>query len=147
MYGNAMGMQPIPQYNPYGLYGTNNRFNNYLPNNQVQAQTQTNGAIWVNGIEGGKAFQLPPNSNAVLLDSENEGIFYIKVSDSVGMCTLRVFKYVEITQNNTQATQTDMSEYVKRDEIEQIIKKIINGGVDNGEQPISTANSKSTAAK
>lgn len=138
MYGNAMGMQPIPQYNTYNPYNVNNRFNSYLPTNQTQ--TQTNGAIWVNGIEGGKAFQLPPNSNAVLLDSENEGIFYIKVSDSVGMCKLRVFKYVEITQNNTQATQTDMSEYVKRDEVEQIIKNLINGGVDNGKQFVSTAN-------
>lgn len=141
MYGNynnpAMSQIPqMAQYNPYSV-NSNNRFN-FLQSQATQFTTPTNGIIWVQGIEGAKAYQLVPNSNVMLLDSENEGIFYIKTSDSVGMCTLRVFKYTEITQNNTQ-NQADMSLYVKRDEIETIIKNYINGGADNGEQSISTA--------
>ena len=63
----------------------NNNFLNYQP--------QKNGINWVQGVEGAKAFQLMPNSNTVLMDSENDGIFYIKVCDNIGMCSLRKFRY------------------------------------------------------
>ena len=66
--------------------------------NPYMTQTQNNGINWVQGIEGAKAYQLTPNSNVILMDSENEGRFYIKVSDNVGMCNLRVFKYEEISR-------------------------------------------------
>lgn len=80
-------------------------------------QPRNNGINWVQGIEGAKAFQLMPSSNVMLLDSENEGIFYIKISDSVGMCQLRTFKYEEV-QN--APSQLDTSNYITRAEFEQI---------------------------
>ena len=94
----------------------------------------TNGVKWTQGIEGAKAFQLPPNSNAMLLDSENEGIFYIKTSDGIGMCNLRIFRYEEITSAPT--TKHDMTEYVRKDELEELIKSYLGGKSD--EQPVST---------
>ena len=97
-----------------------------------------NGIIWVQGIEGAKAYQLAPNSNAILLDSENDGKFYIKVSDNVGMCNLRTFSYTEVT--NTPTTQVDMSNYVTRQELETILRGIKN------EQPVS-GNAKSSGTK
>ena len=54
----------------------------------------TNNVLWVQGIEGAKAWQLNPNSMAILLDSENKGKMYIKVSDNIGMCSLRVFNTI-----------------------------------------------------
>lgn len=75
-----------------------------------------NGINWVQGMEGAKAYQLTPNSNTILLDSENEGIFYIKVCDSVGMCSLRVFKYSEVTEQPKAQT-----EYITRTELTDII--------------------------
>lgn len=100
----------------------------------------TNNIIWVQGIEGAKAYQLSPNSMAILLDSEDEGKMYIKVSDNIGMCTLRQFKYVEeapapatkVTINN----DLDLSEYVRKDELSNLIKEVIN------EQSVSTAATK-----
>lgn len=89
-----------------------------------------NGIIWVQGIEGAKAYQLSPNSNAILMDSENDGRFYIKVSDNVGMCNLRRFKYQEETE--TQTPQVDMSQYVTRQELENALRSI------KYEQPVST---------
>ena len=84
---------------------------------------------WVQGIEGAKAWQMQPNKNTVLMDSENDGIFYIKSCDQVGMCNLRVFKYEEIT--NTMKQQSvqpmDLSEYVKKSELESLIKSMIGG--------------------
>ena len=82
-----------------------------------------NGITWVQGIEGAKAYQLSPNSNAILMDSENDGRFYIKVSDNVGMCNLRSFSYQEIT---SQPKQVDMSDYVTRKELEEAIRSIRN---------------------
>ena len=102
-----------------------------------QYQPRTNGIVWVQGIEGAKAYQLMPNSNAILLDSENEGIFYIKTSDNVGMCNLRLFKYEEI--NNTPAPQIDTSQFVTRAELEDIIASLKGDKVD--EQPVSTVKS------
>jgi len=96
----------------------------------------TNNLIWVQGIEGAKAYQLSPNSMAILLDSESEGKMYIKVSDNIGMSTLRIFKYVEevaapatkVTINN----DLDLSEYVRKDELNKLIREVIN------EQSVST---------
>lgn len=105
-------------------------------NPYLQTQQNTNNINWVQGIEGAKAWQLQPNSNVVLLDSENDGRFYIKSSDAVGMCSLRVFKYEEITNTQKQTPGVDMSEYVKKSELETLIKSII-GGMSN-EQSIST---------
>ena len=107
------------QQNPYLMQRTN-------PYYQPQ---QNNGITWVQGIEGAKAWQLSPNSNAILLDSENDGRFYIKMSDSVGMCTLRTFKYEEITNQPTQP-QIDLSEYVKRTELESLINSMLGGRKD-----------------
>ena len=106
--------------------------------NQIYPRpAMNNGITWVQGIEGAKAFQMAPNSNAILMDSENDGRFYIKVSDNVGMCNLRKFKYEEETNTSTQV---DMSNYVTRKELEDAIRSI------KYEQPIST-NAKSNGSK
>ena len=101
--------------------------------------TNHNGINWVQGIEGAKAYQLVPNSNSILMDSENDGIFYIKVSDNVGMCNLRTFRYEEIT-NAPVSSNIDLSGYVRKDELEQLVSSMI--GVKN-EQSISATKSKS----
>ena len=98
---------------------------------------QMNGIVWVQGIEGAKAYQLQPNSNAILMDSENDGTFYIKVSDNVGMCTLRTFSYTEVSQ---VPNSVDLSGYVTKQELEEAIRSIKN------EQSVPT-NTKSTGSK
>ena len=114
----------------------NNVQNPYLQN-RVPTFPQNNGINWVQGIEGAKAWQLTPNSNVMLLDSENDGRFYIKVSDNVGMCTLRTFAYEEIT--DTPTTQNiDLSQYVKRSELESLLNEMLGG---TNEQSVSTTKS------
>ena len=104
MYQNTMNAPYLPQRNTY--YPMNN-----------------NGITWVQGIEGAKAYQLLPNSNVLLMDSENDGRFYIKVSDNVGMSSLRVFQYTEIDQNAVKAQPSgiDLTEYVRKDELQSLI--------------------------
>ena len=110
-------------------------------NPYLQPQQNTNNINWVQGIEGAKAWQMQPSSNVVLLDSENDGKFYIKSSDAVGMCSLRTFKYEEVTTLPKQTPEVDMSEYVKKSELETLIKSIL-GGVAN-EQSVSTTDGNS----
>ena len=104
----------------------------YAPNN--------NGITWVQGVEGAKAYQLMPNANIMLLDSENDGIFYIKTSDNVGMCNLRVFKYEEITEQQKTQPVIDTSQFVTKAELEEALNKI-RGGYKH-EQTISTVKPK-----
>ena len=104
--------------------------------NPYMTSQPSNNINWVQGIEGAKAWQMQPNCNTILLDSENDGRFYIKSSDAVGMCNLRIFKYEEITNVQKQASEIDLSEYVKKSELEALIKSII-GGKEN-EQSVST---------
>lgn len=112
----------------------NNQFSSYF-NPTSGASASTNNIVWVQGIEGAKAWQLPPNSMIILLDSEVEGKMYIKVSDNIGMSSLRIFNYVEevsSTSNNVTTNDLDLSQFVKKDEIKNLIKEVIN------EQPIQT---------
>lgn len=123
-----MGQQGQP--NPY--YGAQKQ---YYP----QMGQPQNGINWVQGIEGAKAYSLPPNSNVQLLDSENDGIFYIKISDNIGMCQLRIFKYEEITEKQNKRFEGDLSEYVRKDELGDMLNALI-GGVRR-EQSVQTTES------
>lgn len=122
-----------------------NAFTNPYP--QYQHYPYTNNNInWVQGIEGAKAYQLQPNSNVILMDSENDKTFYIKVSDNVGMCNLRIFKYEEITNTSTTVNP---EEYVRKadlkNEVENLINSMLGGRVD--EQSVSTVKSNKTITK
>jgi hypothetical protein len=100
--------------------------------------------VWVQGIEGAKAYQLMPNANAILMDSENDKRFYIKVADNVGMCTLRTFSYEEITET---PTTPDMSQYVTRDELNTMLQNMLGGNTDEQSIPTTKPKSKSVITK
>ena len=121
-YGNQFNPQMTPMQNPY----LQTRQNVNEPVNTIN---------WVQGIEGAKACQLPPNSNTILMDSENNGIFYIKISDNIGICTLRKFKYEEITDTVNTARSVDLSEYVKKSELATLINSMLGG--NKNEQLVS----------
>ena len=114
-----------------------NNANPYMSRPQAFQPQQNNGIIWVQGIEGAKAYQLAPNSNIMLLDSENDGRFYIKTSDNIGMCNLRIFQYSELTDQPVETPSVDLSQYVTREELKNILAGL--GGNSNGEQSVSTA--------
>jgi hypothetical protein len=129
-YGNYMGMG----YNP-GTYGQN--FYSYPGNTPAN---QNNGINWVQGLEGAKAYQLTPNSNIILLDSEQDR-FYIKTADNIGMCTLRTFDFTEVTEDKTTQAPIkntiDMSNYVTRKELNDALSRI-KGGKYNGKQSVQS---------
>lgn len=115
------------------------------PYQQQQPRQFGNTINWVQGIEGAKAFQLGPNSNAMMLDSENDGIFYIKTSDNVGMCNMRTFKFEEVTNAQSQSA-VDLTAYVRKDELQELLKTILNSEVSN-EQTVSATTESTNGTK
>lgn len=141
MNGINYGQMPMYQ-NPYQMPQSNM----YMPKQLVP---QNNGINWVQGIEGAKAYQIPQNSNIILMDSEKNRM-YIKTSDNIGMCNLRIFDFTEVTEtsqgHNSVATQPDLSQYVTRDELNNILEQL-NGGNDNEQSVQPTKSNKSTSTK
>ena len=140
---NGINYGQLPMYqNPYQMPQSNM----YMPK---QLSPQNNGIIWVQGIEGAKAYQIPQNSNIILMDSEKNRM-YIKTSDNIGMCNLRIFDFTEVTEtsqgHNSVATQPDLSQYVTRDELNNILEQL-NGGKDNEQSVQPTKSNKSTSTK
>ena len=128
--------------NNYNYTPQRNQFSSYFNPANV-ASASTNNLIWVQGIEGAKAWQLNPNSMVVLLDSEAEGKMYIKVSDNIGMAKLRIFNYIEeVPETNSTVTinqDYDLSQFVKKDELISLVKELMKN-----EQSVSTATTEST---
>ena len=120
--------------------------NPYPMQNQYMTQQQkSNGITWVQGIEGAKAYQMSANSNAIMLDSEIDGRFYIKTCDDVGMSKLRVFKFEEVTDFAPQTNNVDLSQYVRKDELQALLSNVLSTQeVVNNEQSISTAKRNTT---
>ena len=107
-------------YNPFQVGYTFNQ------NPQPTTPNMVNDIHWVQGIEGAKAYQVPPNGRTVLLDSEQNRM-YIKTCDNIGMCDLRIFDFSEVSVNNTgsiAAPQIDTSEFVTKKELNDAIQKI-----------------------
>ena len=116
-YGNNLNA-------PYGQVGYSPFFNGKNYNQyQQQNETPTNNLLWVQGIEGAKALMLPPNSRIICLDSEIENRAYIKISDELGATKLRKFELTEI--NDAGTTSNDLSDYVRKDELQQLIMNLI----------------------
>ena len=121
--------------NQYGYGQPQSMYNPQVQNSYGFNTPYVSGINWAQGIEGAKAFRMKPNDMVIILDSENEGVMYIKTSDSIGMCTLRTFNYHEVTQqlaNNSH--NTDMSEYVKSSDldarVEAIVNRLLGGGTN-----------------
>ena len=101
-------------------------FMNPYQNPYQNARTSTNSINWVQGIEGAKAFTLMPKENVILMDSEVNDKFYIKICDDIGRCTLRVFKYHEEIETPA-APPADLSEYVKKSELQALLNEMLGG--------------------
>ena len=92
--------------------------NYYYPYQQPQAP------VAVMGIEGAKAYNVPPNSAAVLFD-RNDDVFYLKTTDQSGYPTLRMFTFKECEQPNEQAGREEIESLRKEmEDVKQHIRTI-----------------------
>lgn len=126
---NNFGMTP---YNPFqprqqGFQGQPQMFPGQQPQNLIR----------VTGMDGAKAYQMPPNSSVALFD-EGEDIFYVKTTDGAGFPTVRAFAFTPIEINQPAKPQGD---YVTREEFEEL-----KGMIFDGKQSVRKNSSKSNPA-
>ena len=75
-----------------------------------QVQPQTQGIQYVNDRASAEAYQMPPNSNVILMDS-NLPRFYIKQTDASGIATVKSYDFKETEKEKPV-------EYVTKEEFE-----------------------------
>lgn len=119
-----------------------NNYGGYVPQYQNWQQPQMNtleyrpqqnmgSFAYCMGIEGAKAFPIAPNQTVFLMDS-NDPVAYIKSADMSGKQTLRIFDMVERTEEaKLEEPKIDMSEYVKRSDIEDMISEAVDKAMAN----------------
>lgn len=138
-YGNMFGRSQPPTTNALWIgdnysngYSQMSRSNypnvnnqNGMASNNFMMQPQSINNIWqVMGPESAQAYQIGPDSQVILMDS-NRPVFYIKKSDSLGYSDTKAFEFQEIPlfQSNPDQQVTN-SEYITKTEFEEF-KKII----------------------
>lgn len=88
-----------------------NTFQNFgaFPIQNMPRQSENN-LIRVTGIEGAKAYQMPPNSTVALFDG-GEDIMYIKATDGAGFPTIRMFRFEPIDTPQSVSNQVSREEF------------------------------------
>ena len=79
------------------------------------------GLIRVTGMEGARAYQMPPNSAVALFDG-GQDVFYVKTTDGAGFPTIRAYSF----QPMEKAQAMGANEYVTRAEFEQLKEMIVH---------------------
>ena len=122
------GAQPMYGGNP-GFYQSPYTAQPYLDRLAQMQQTQQgsrDGLIRVTGIEGAKAYQMPPNSRVALFD-DTDDVVIIKVTDGAGFPSYRRARLGWIDDQPAQQAATQAQEYVTRAEFDELKEMIING--------------------
>lgn len=100
------------------------------------------GINWCQGDAGAKAWYVAPGTGAVLLDSE-DNVMYIKYADQMGRPTLLKKCYEDfvdeaplaLPQNSSApAPSMDMSEYIRREEVEDMITREVEKRMNDMQQ-------------
>lgn len=110
-------------YAPNAMY--NPGYNAY----QQPMQQPINGLVSVTGIDGAKAYQLPPNSSMPLFDA-NSDTMYLKTTDGAGFPTIKEFTFAP-----KETVQEPAADYVPRSEFDELAKKVEE--LTNAKQPVS----------
>lgn len=94
---------------------------------------QLNQYAIVNGLDGAKAYNMPPNSSMMLMDSSNPYV-YMKTTNQMGQASIRCFKLVEEkieeieVSNSPYATKNDLS--ALNEKLDTLISKLSGGKKD-----------------
>ena len=128
LFGGA-GFQPAYQY-PWQTQTT------AMPNSQPSSSI-----MYVDGINVAKMYPLAPGTEGAFFDSGKEDILYRKSTDANGRPSqLRIFRLVEIDESEIDASlapKIDLSKYITRDEIRELIASSTQAAVDKAISEIS----------
>jgi hypothetical protein len=88
MFGNYNAYQPVGTPQQFAM----DQMQQFQQRAQMQPGMQL---IRVTGMDGAKAYQMPPNSVVPLFDADND-IMYVKSTDGAGFPTIRAFAFQPI---------------------------------------------------
>ena len=126
-YGGGM-FSPYPQQYPVYNQSSVQQYQQMQAPQQMmsqpQQQTYGNNFLYVNGLEGAKAYIISPNTSALLMDSDNP-TFYIKSANSLGQSALKQFNFSEVplgtySKNATQEIHAIDKNAVCQDDIKSL---------------------------
>lgn len=135
MAGIPYGTGYMPNYpqQTYGYTGYSPVGNQQLqysgyttPAATPQVSQNTGGIVCypIKGEEAANAYLVAPNQSVWLIDME-KGVFYIKTADSNGVpFPLRIFDYKERAPKTEETSQVDLSEYVTKSDLKQMINEL-----------------------
>ena len=127
-YGQFSTYPAVSSYGQIAGQNTQQNPNNYYQNFQPQTSNfnqQTN-ITFVNGVEGAKAFQMSPNSSALLMDSDNSK-FYVKSTDSLGVAKISSYSFTEdenLYGSNQQSQDTANIIQLSKEEYDSLVSKV-----------------------
>lgn len=93
------------------------------PANPMAGSAQNNGIIWVQNKFEADGYLVAPNSAVALWDANNP-VIYLRKADSTGKPSTVVYDLVERTESTAHqqaVPQIDMSQYITRDQLEDIL--------------------------
>jgi hypothetical protein len=126
----------MPYQNPYFPQTTFQPFQQQqqtptvqYPTSQYSAQQPVHGFVYVTGLEGAKAYQMPPNSEMPLFDSTSDNRMFIKTTDGAGFPTIKVAHCsFEESQPQSDTEYASIEELnALRSEIEDLRRAIYEG--------------------
>lgn len=127
-YSGALGQQMYPQNNQMAYAA--------VPQTQPSQQSG-HGLIWVDGEVGAKAYQLPsgwPANQPIALWDTNDTVIYLKSINPMGMPNplqkahykLENYQQVSPMKSGDAEPSTDMSEYVKKSDLEKMKQDLMD---------------------
>lgn len=146
MNWNNYGNPNMPQINmPYGMNQNPymERFNQMQQQQLVQTmplQQPVNSLIRVTGIDGAKAYQMPPNSVVALFDDTRD-VFYVKSSDAGSFSTIKAYAFMPFEEQ--QPTQISTTEFITREEFQKQFDEL-KGMIDYGKFSVSEQSATAT---
>lgn len=129
------------QFNPSAyLQQMNNPSQPQMPQfgPQMPSSQQGNGLIRVTGMEGAKAYQMPPNSVAALFDDSYD-IMYVKSTDGAGFPTIRIFDFYEHKEEaHAQQQPVIVENFATKQELQMLQSQLeeVKGMISNGKQSV-----------
>lgn len=136
MFGYNNGYYPPPIADNLQMYRNQQYQQPMQPQMQQMQQAPNNQPnnerIWVQGLEGAKAYMMIPGAEAVLWDSEKPYI-YIKTADLQGRPNLQILSYSKSEQVGNVENQPCLTDFVTKKEFEEFKNQLENKPTEKGE--------------
>jgi len=134
---NAGGYNGMGYQNDNYSMGNMNNMGNFQANNynqpQQQSQPQSDGRIYVTGRLGADTYQLQPGVEEQILWDDDVNRFYVKGYDNKGRPrVVGDFDYFPHVENDLPQSNTDMSIYATKDDIDSLKNWLNNALKKNG---------------